>query len=158
MFALEPERKKRAEEIVAGCPEKRAALLPLLWLVKEQDGWLSPEALALVSKMAGVTEAEAHEVASFYTLFDRKRVGRLQIQLCVGPCCSLMGAGAVLSRIKTVLGIEVGETTPDGAFTLSTVECLGSCGTAPVMQVGDDHYEGLREDGVEDLIGSLRRA
>ena len=69
-----------------------------------------------------------------------------------------MGAGAVLSRIKTVLGIEVGETTPDGAFTLSTVECLGSCGTAPVMQVGDDHYEGLREDGVEDLIGSLRRA
>jgi len=107
--------------------------------------------------MAGVTEAEAHEVASFYTLFDRKPVGRNHVRLCVGPCCSLMGAGAVLSRIKAVLGIEVGETTPDGAFTLSTVECLGSCGTAPVMQVGDDCYEGLNAEKVEAILGKMVR-
>lgn len=139
-------------------PKKRAALLPLLWLVQEQEGWVPPEAAAAVAQLVGIVPAEVHEVVSFYTLFNRCPKGRHHIQLCAGVCCKLRGADGILSHLRARLGIDVGEATPDGAFHLSTVECLGSCGTAPMMQIGEDYYEDLDAGKVDDILMSLRGA
>jgi NADH-quinone oxidoreductase subunit E len=154
-FKFTPERQRRAEELVALYPEKRAALLPILWLVEEQEGWVAPSAMRAAAALVEITEAEAAEVVSFYTLFDRRPVGRNHIQVCAGVCCKLRGADWLISYLKDKLGIAAGETTPDGKFTLSTVECLGSCGTAPMMQIGDDYYENLDAEKVDGILKAL---
>lgn len=151
-FTLTSERKRKAEEILSAYPEKRAALLPILWLVQEQEGWVPPSAAGAVAELAGVTEAEVMEVASFYTMFMRRPVGRNHIQVCAGVCCRLRGSDWLLGYLKEKLGVGVNETTPDGEFHLSTVECLGSCGTAPMMQVGDDYYENLDAARVDEIL------
>ncbi|MFH0799569.1 MAG: NAD(P)H-dependent oxidoreductase subunit E [Pseudomonadota bacterium] len=154
-FVLTPERKRRADELVALYPKRRAALLPLLWLVQEQEGWVPPEAEVLVADLAGITPAEAHEVASFYTMFNRRQIGRHHIQVCAGVCCRLKGSDWLLGFLKEKLGVDAGETTPDGKFHLSTVECLGSCGTSPMMQIGDDYYENLDAGKVDGILEKL---
>lgn len=136
-------------------PKKRAALLPLLWLVEEQEGWVPPEALPVVAGLAEITPAEVMEVASFYTMFDRKPKGRRHIQVCAGVCCKLRGAEWLTDYLKEKLNIDVGETTPDGKFHLSTVECLGSCGTSPMMQIGEDYYENLDAGKVDGILRKL---
>ena len=151
-FQLTPERRRRAEELAVLYPHPRAALLPILWLVQEQEGWVPPEAWAEVAAIAGIAEAEVGEVVSFYTLFNRRSVGRRHIQVCVGVCCKLRGSDWLLAYLREKLGISPGETTVDGAFTLSTVECLGSCGTAPMMQVNDDYHENLDASKVDALL------
>lgn len=151
-FSLTPERAKKVRELLALYPHRRAALLPILWLVQEQEGWVPPGAWAEVAAIAGVAEAEVGEVVSFYTLFNRRPVGRRHIQVCVGVCCRLRGSDSLLEYLKAKLGIEPGQTTADGAFTLSTVECLGSCGTAPMMQVNDDYHENLDASKVDALL------
>ena len=151
-FALTAERRKRAEAQVALYPERRAALLPVLWLVQEQEGWVPREAWSCVAELVGIAEAEVGEVVSFYTLFTSRPVGRFHIQVCTGVCCKLRGSDWLLGYLKAKLGIAPGETTPDGKFTLSTVECLGSCGTAPMMQVNDDYCENLNAKKVDELL------
>ena len=153
---LPRELMRKSEEAIARYPERRAALLPILWLVQQEFGWVPPEARPEIAQLAGIAEAEVDEVVSFYTLFNRRPVGRCHIQLCTGVCCRLRGSDEVLAHLKSRLGIEVGETTPDGAFTLSTVECLGSCGTAPMMQIGDDYYEGLDAASVDEILGDMQ--
>lgn len=155
-FNFTPERKKRADWLLSIYPQRRAALLPLLWLVEEQEGWLAPGAAVEVASLLGISEAEVYEAASFYTLLNRRPVGRHHIQVCTGVCCMLRGADAVLKRLEEKLGIGVGDTTPDGRFTLSAVECLGSCGTAPMMRVGDEYFEDLDADKLDGLLGSFK--
>lgn len=167
-FTLTSERKRKAEELLSAYPEKRAALLPILWLVQEQEGWVPPSAAGVVAELAGVAEAEVMEVASFYTMFIRKPacaakaatarlrpIGRNHIQVCAGVCCRLRGSDWLLGYLKEKLGVGVNETTQDGEFHLSTVECLGSCGTAPMMQVGDDYYENLNAAMVDEILAAL---
>lgn len=137
-------------------PTKHAALIPALWVVQADEGWVSPENAEEIATVLDITASEVNEVVSFYTMFSRKPVGRHHIQVCVGICCRLRGADDVVDRLKKALGIDVGETTPDNKFTLSTVECLGSCGTAPMMQIDNDYYEDLTKDKIEKIVKNLK--
>ena len=150
-------KEREAQAVIDRYPDRRAALLPILWLIQEQEGWVPPEAYSYAAGLVGVSEAEVREVASFYTLFNRQRIGRHHIQVCLGPCCRLRGADRVLESIKSSLDLEVGQSTPDGRFHLSTVECLGSCGTAPMMQIDDDCYENLSDERISGILQGLSK-
>ncbi len=137
-------------------PAKRARLLTALYIAQEQNGYLTPEALKRVAERLNVPETAVFSTASFYTLFRTKPVGRYVIQVCTGLSCYLVdGAERLVDYLECKLGIKVGETTPDGMFTLETVQCLASCGTAPAMRVNDEMYENLTTEKVDMLIDQL---
>ncbi len=147
---------KEFEEIVARYPKKEAAMLPVLYLAQRELGHIGQEAIDYVAKLMGQSSARVYGVVSFYTMFNTKPIGRHHIQVCRTLSCALRGAEMVTSTIKGRLGIEPGQTTPDGRFTLSEVECLASCGTAPMMQVNDDYYENLTEGKISEILDSLK--
>jgi len=138
-------------------PAKRARLLTALYIAQEQEGYLTPEAMERISDRLDVPEVEVYSTASFYTLFRTEPVGQYVIQVCTGLSCYLAdGAERLVDYLARKLGIEAGETTPDGLFTLETVQCLASCGTAPAMRVNDELYENLTTEKVDMLIDQLR--
>lgn len=148
-----------AKKIIARYPEgkQKSALIPLLHLAQaEFDGWLSPEAMDYVASLLNIQPIEAYEVASFYSMFNLNPVGKCVIEVCRTSSCWLMGAEDVVRHIEKKLGIHAGETTSDGMFTLKTVECLGSCGTAPMLQCGGDYYENLTLEKVDNLLDKMR--
>jgi NADH-quinone oxidoreductase subunit E len=147
---------KKFEETVNRYPKKEAAMLPVLYLAQEEFGYLGPEAVEYVARLMGQSPARVHGVVSFYTMLKTKPIGRHHIQVCRTLPCALRGAEQLTDFIKKMLGIEVGQTTADGRFTLSEVECLASCGTAPMMQVNDDYYENLTDDKVTEILASLK--
>jgi NADH-quinone oxidoreductase subunit E len=157
-MALEfsPETYKKFEETVSRYPEREAAMLPVLYLAQEEFGYLSVEAIDYVAKIMGQSPARVQGVVSFYTMFNTKPIGRHHIQVCRTLSCALGGAEKMTNFIKKALGIEPGQTTPDGRFTLSEVECLASCGTAPMMQIDDDYYESLTEEKVTEILQKLK--
>lgn len=142
-------------EILSRYPEREAAILPTLHLAQREFGYLSTEVVTYVSNLLGFTEARIFGVATFYTMYNKKPVGRYHIQVCKNISCSLLGAGHIIHYISTKLGVEAGESTADGRFTLSLVECLGSCGTAPMMQINDDYYEDLALDKIDGILDTL---
>jgi NADH-quinone oxidoreductase subunit E len=148
-----------AQNIIKRYPEgkQKSALLPLLHLAQaEFDGWLSPEVMDYVASLLNIKPIEVYEVASFYTMYNLKPVGKCLIEVCrTGPCW-LRGADDIVEHLEKRLGIKEGETTADGMFTLKTVECLGSCGTAPMLQCGADYYENLTPEKVDTMIEKLR--
>lgn len=150
---------ERAREEIRGLqthyPHPRSALMPALDVAQRELGWLPEQALVEVGEILDLTPAEVLSVASFYTMYHRQPVGKYLIQVCTNVSCSLLGAEHLLDYIRQKLGIGVGETTPDGLFTLMEVECLGSCGTAPVMQVNDRYYEGLTREKVDQVLKGL---
>jgi NADH-quinone oxidoreductase subunit E len=150
------EAYKEYEEIVRRYPKKEAAMLPVLNLAQQEFGYLGQEAIEYVAKIMGQPPARVDGVVSFYTMLNMKPVGRHHIQVCRTLPCALRGAEMVTSFIKKTLGIEAGQTTADGKFTLSEVECLASCGTAPMMQINDDYYENLSDEKVTEVLGSLK--
>ncbi|HEY8403467.1 MAG TPA: NADH-quinone oxidoreductase subunit NuoE [Flavobacteriales bacterium] len=148
-----------AKRIIARYPEGRqkSALIPLLHLAQaEFDGWLSPEAMDYVASLLQIRPIEVYEVASFYTMFNLKPVGKCVLEVCRTSSCWLMGAEDIIRHIEKKLGIKVGETTADGMFTLKAVECLGSCGTAPMLQCGADYYENLTLEKVDKLLDKMK--
>ena len=157
-MALEfsPETLKKFEETVARYPKKEAAMLPVLYLAQQEFGHLGPEAIEYVAKLMDQAPARVHGVVSFYTLYNMKPIGRHHIQVCRTLSCALGGAEKLTAFIEQKLGIEPGQTTADGRFTLSEVECLASCGTAPMMQINDDYYENLSEQRVTEILESLK--
>ena len=157
-MALEfsPEALKKFEETVARYPKKEAAMLPVLYLAQQEFGYLGPEAIAYVAKLMGQEPAPVQGVVSFYTMFNTRPIGRHHIQVCRTLPCALGGAGRITACIKRKLGIDIGQTTADRRFTLSEVECLASCGTAPMMQINDDYYENLNEEKTEKILDSLK--
>ena len=152
---ISAETKTRIEHIKGKYPSPRSALLPALDLVQREIGYLPAQALREVAAAMGLPPAEVASVASFYTMYHRKPVGRHVIQVCTNISCSLMGAEHIVKVLRFKLGIGVGETTPDGRFTLLEVECLGSCGTAPMMQVDDTYYENLTEERLDQILAEL---
>ncbi|MGE5189101.1 MAG: NADH-quinone oxidoreductase subunit NuoE [Gemmatimonadota bacterium] len=150
------ETRRELDRIVARYPDREAAILPALYLAQREFGHVSDEAIAYLAGLIGVTPARVEGVATFYTMYNRKPVGKYHVQICRNLSCSLMGAEHLIERVSKKLGIRPGETTADGRFTLSKVECLGSCGTAPVMQVNDDYYENLTADSIERILDGLR--
>lgn len=155
-FSFTKERRAEAEDILKRYPTKRAAILPILWLVQEQEGYVSADAAKFVAEFLDITTTEVWGVVTFYTMFNRKPIGRHHIQICTNLCCRLKGADWLLAYVKEKLDINVGDTTPDKKFQLSTVECLGSCGTAPMMQIDNDYYENLDAEKVDKVIGGLK--
>jgi len=153
-----------AEAAIEGLPaEKRicdpalqARLLAMLYTAQERHGYLTPEAMQWVAEQLGLTLSQVYSTASFYTLFRTKPVGRYVIQVCEGLSCYLNdGAEKVVDYISAKLGIKPGETSPDGRFTLVTVQCLGSCGTGPTMRVNDELYEHLAPETIDRILERL---
>ena len=151
-----PEILKKFEETVSRYPKKEAAMLPVLYLAQQEFGYLSAEAIDYVARLMGQSPAKVHGVVSFYTMYNMKPIGRHHIQVCRTLSCALAGAEKITSFIKRKLAIELGQTTADERFTLSEVECLASCGTAPMMQINDDYYESLNEERVTEILESLK--
>ena len=154
-----PEALTRANKIIARYPQEKqkSALLPLLHLAQSEfDGWLSQEVMDYVASLLSIKPIEVYEVATFYSMFNTKPVGKCLLEVCQTSSCWLRGSDEIVSHLKNKLNIEVGETTADGMFTLKTVECLGSCGTAPMLQCGSDFHENLTIDKVDELIDKFR--
>jgi len=151
-----PDALKEFERIVARYPKKEAALLPVLYLAQREFGYLSSDAIAYVAQLMGQAPARVQGVVSFYTMLYTRPMGRHHIQVCRTLPCALGGAEKITASIEKKLGIEVGQTTPDGRFTLSEVECLASCGTAPMMQINDVYYENLTEEKVAAILEALK--
>ena len=155
------EKMAKAREIIARYPEGRqkSALLPLLHLAQEEnEGWLSVEAMDYVAELLQLKSIEVYEVATFYSMYNLKPVGRHVFEVCQTGPCMLNGSDEIIEYIKQKLGINVGETTPDGMFTLKTVECLGACGYAPMMQMGKHYKEHLTPEKVDQIIEECRNA
>src|SRR5688500_1700876 len=154
------EKLKKVHEIVARYPEgkQKSALIPVLHLAQEENGgWLSAEAMDYVAGLLQLTPIEVYEVATFYSMYNQKPVGSYLFEVCQTGPCMLNGSDDIIAYIKQKLGIAVGETTPDGMFTLKTVECLGACGYAPMMQLGKFYKEHLTKEKVDQIIEECRR-
>ena len=147
------------QRIIKRYPEGRqkSALLPVLHIAQaEFDGWLSTPVMDYVASILSIKPIEVYEVASFYTMFNLEPVGKCLIEVCQTGPCWLRGADDIVEHFEKKLTIKVGEPTADGMFPLKTVECLGSCGTAPMLQCGSDYYENLTTEKVDTLIEKLR--
>lgn len=138
-------------------PAKRSMMLAALYIAQEQNGYLTRDAMQQVAKRLGLPIGEVYSTASFYTLFRTEPVGRFVVQVCEGLSCYLNdGAERVADYVGAKLGIKPGETTHDGRFTLETVQCLASCGTAPAMRINDQLYENLTPAMIDDILERLR--
>lgn len=144
------------KSVVAKYPEKGAALLPTLWLAQQEFSAITPEVEEYVAGLVGVSLVRVREVRTFYTMYTPKPLGRYHLQLCTNISCSLLGAEELLEHLKKKLRINTGETTPDGEFTLSNVECLGHCGTGPAMQINDDFHENLTKESLDKILDLLK--
>jgi len=152
-----PDFEKEAAELVARYPQPRGAVMPLLWLVQSRVGHVPLEAEQWIASRLGLTPSFVHGITTFYTNYRTAPAGKHVVQVCTTVSCMLRGSDPVLAHIKQKLGIEVGETTPDGMFTLVTVECLGSCGTAPTIQVNDDYFEDMDIARTNEILDALAR-
>jgi NADH-quinone oxidoreductase E subunit len=137
-------------------PNKDALMLPALHAAQKEKGWISDEVMEELGKFLGLPKTRVAEVATFYHMFNKKPVGKTHLQFCNNIACWLRGSEDLIHLAETKLGIRLGETTKDGAFTISEVECLGSCGTAPVCQVNEDYHENLDEGSVKRMLEELR--
>lgn len=140
------------DKITAQYEQKRAALLPLLHLIQEKEGIISPQTEAEVAQYIGIPVAQVHEVVSFYHLFRQKPQGKCHFSVCQTTACALRGAEEVIEQIEKRLGIKPGEITSDGKFSLGVVECLGACEIAPVMQRNKDYVGNLNKKKIDELI------
>ena len=149
----------RINELISHYPadKRKSALLPVLHEVQDaHDNWLSVELMDKVAEIIQIKPIEVYEVVSFYTMFNRAPIGRYMFEFCQTSCCCLRGVEDLMDYTCEKLGIGMGETTPDGMFTIKTVEYLASCGTAPMMQVGDDYHENLTEGRIDELLTGFK--
>lgn len=157
-FAFTPETMAKAEQAVARYPDgrKASAILALLDLAQRQNGgWLPREAIEYVANLLEIAPIRAHEVASFYSMFNLKPVGRHLIQVCRTTPCWLCGSDDITQACLDSLGIGLGETSADGQFTVVEVECLGACANAPMAQINDDYYEDLTPERIAEIVADL---
>ncbi|MCC7442213.1 MAG: NADH-quinone oxidoreductase subunit NuoE [Bdellovibrionales bacterium] len=136
-------------------PSKVALLLPSLHAAQEEYGWLPPEVMDEVAAYIGIHPAQVREVASFYTMYNLKPVGKTHIKICTNVACSLRGAEGLIKHCEKRLGIKPGETTKDHRFTVHEEECLGACGTAPAMMLNDDYHENLDVRRLDEILDKL---
>src|SRR5579859_292346 len=158
-FAFKKEGLEFANKIIKRYPEGRqqSAVMPLLDIVQRQEGWVSMAAMHVVAEMLDMASMRVYEVATFYTIFHLKPVGKVHVQVCTNLPCQLRGSDDVVHACKKELGIGIGETTADGKFSLAEVECLGACVNAPVIWIGDDFYEDLDAGSTVKMIEAFKR-
>jgi NADH-quinone oxidoreductase subunit E len=144
-------------EIAKYPPErKQSAVMAALRIAQEEHGWLSEPLMDYVAQLLGLRPIQVYEVASFYSMYDLKLVGKYKINVCTNISCMLCGSVQVVKHLETKLGIRLGETTPDGRFTLKEVECLAACGGAPMFQIGKHYYENLTPEKIDRILEDLQ--
>ena len=152
---LSEEHLKTIEVLKGRYPHPQAVVMAALWMWQEEHGWVSEEGMRYVAGLLGIPEHHVLGVVSFYTMFNRTPVGRHKIEVCTNVSCMLRNSDRILEHIQEHLKIKAGETTADGKFTLLEAECLGSCGTAPMMQIGDAYHENLDVAKVDSILSGL---
>ena len=156
-FKFSSENEIKFQEYVSRYPVIDSVMLPALWLVQEQEAWVSPEAMVYVADRLGKTPIQVYEVATFYTMFNLKPIGKHHIELCKTLSCMLCGSKDIKNHIKQTIGIEPGQTSEDGLFHLSEVECLGACGGAPMFALDGQYHEKLTKQRVDELIAECKK-
>ncbi len=156
MSVLSSDAVARIEAIKNKYPDPRSALLPALHIAQNEVGWVTRQAMEDVGQLLGVAVDQVEEVATFYTMFYTEPVGVYVLEVCKTAPCSYLGADEIIDYISTKLGIQPGETTPDGMFSLFRVECLAACHRAPIMQVNHRYYQDLTPEKVDQLIEAAR--
>ena len=156
-FKFSSENEIKFQEYVSRYPVIDSVMLPALWLVQEQEAWVSPEAMVYVADRLGKTPIQVYEVATFYTMFNLKPIGKHHIELCKTLSCMLCGSKDIKYHIKQTIGIEPGQTSEDGLFHLSEVECLGACGGAPMFALDGQYHEKLTNQKVDELIAECKK-
>lgn len=153
---LGEETLRKIDTAIARYPVKQSALLPALWLAQKEQGFVSLEAQTQIAEKIGVSTAVVAGVVTFYTMYHTEPVGRHVIDVCTTVSCWLRGSDGLVGHLEKKLGIRTGETTPDKRFTLRSVECLGSCGTAPMCQINDDYHEDLTHEKIDRILGGMK--
>lgn len=156
MPRLNPENIERAEELIGHYPRPKSALMPLLHLAQEQDGYVSDESMEHIAELTGVKPAEVLGTCSFYEMFKREPVGRYVVNICHGIACALMGAEELINHAEDTLGIRAGSTTADGMFTIERVECPAACTEAPCLQVNYRYRNRVTGEDFDSLVEQLR--
>lgn len=151
-FKYTPENEEKFQITAKKYPKIDSMMLPALWLVQEQEGWVSPDAMIYVAEKVGKSPIQVYEFATFYTMFNLQPIGTYHIELCKTLSCMIMGAPQLKKFIKDTLGIEPGQTTPDGKFHLSEVECQGACGGAPMIALNHQYHENLTVEKLDKII------
>jgi NADH-quinone oxidoreductase subunit E len=150
----------QAEELIKHFPEgkQKSALIPILHLAQaESDGWLSVPVMDQVAEILHILPIEVYEVASFYSMFNLKPTGKYLIEICQTSSCWMCGSEDIVSYLEKKLKVEVGQPTEDGMFQIKLVECLGSCGTAPIFQIGERYYENLTFEKIDEILDNCRK-
>jgi NADH-quinone oxidoreductase E subunit len=153
---LSEENQKKVEELRKRYPTSQALVLPVLWIVQEQEGYISEDSMKYIAALLHIPFGHILGVVSFYTMLQKTRIGKHHVEVCTNVSCMLRGSGKILEHIEQRLGITVGETSQDKKWTLSETECMGSCGTAPMLAIGDEYYENLTLEKIDKPIDNLK--
>ncbi len=152
---LSQENLNKVEAIRGHYPDSKAALLPALWIAQDQEGWISTEMMSYLGDLLGVSHAHVLGVVTFYTMFIDKPQGKYHIEVCTNVSCLLRGSDGIMDTVRKCTGAKPGETSADGKFTVSEVECMGACGGAPMIAIGEEYYERLTADKLEAILKQL---
>jgi NADH-quinone oxidoreductase E subunit len=153
---LTEENLAKAEEIRKRYPVAQAALLPVLWIAQEQEGWISEEMMRYVGKLLDLPFGHVLGVVTFYSMYNSKKLGKYHIEVCTNVSCMLRGSDKILETIEHRCGVKPGQTSADGKWTVSEVECMGACGGAPMLSIGEEYYEDLTPEKTEKILSSLK--
>lgn len=147
---------KEVDSHIAKYPEKKAAVMPVLWMAQKKWGWLSKEVMEYVAELLDLTYAHVYGVATFYTMYFKKPMGKYHLQVCTNVSCQLLKGDEIYEHVKGKLGIGHNEATEDGLFSLEEVECMGACGGAPMMIVNEDFHENINISQVDKIIDDIK--
>lgn len=157
MFSLSSEGIEKVKKELSRYETKESAIIPALYIAqKENKGWVNADVVRALSSLMGISESRINEVFKFYTMFNQKPVGKYHVQVCTNISCALEGGRELADHICKDLGVKFGDVTPDGRFTVNHVECLGSCGTAPMMQVNDRYFENLTPESAMNVLRGMK--
>ena len=148
---------KKIEDLRKFYPTSQALVLPVLWMVQEEHGYISEDAMKYVAELLDVTVAHVFGVVTFYTMFHSKPLGKHHVEVCTNVSCMLRGSEKIIAHLEKRFGMKVGETSKDKTWTLSEAECMGSCGTAPMVAVGEEYYENLTPEKLDKILADLER-
>lgn len=154
-FKFTLENLEKVNNAIKRYPEKQAAVMPALWIAQDQNGWISNEVMKEVASVLDMNPEDVLGVVTFYTMYHKKPMGKYHFQVCTNVSCMLRGAYDIYEKVKKNLGIDNMQVTPDQKFSLEEVECMGSCGTAPMIAVNEDFYENLTIEKVDEIIKRL---
>ena len=155
MFKLSEEGVAFVKKELNRYEDRKSAIIPALYRVQKENGWVSPESVTFLSGLMDLPESAIDEVATFYTMFNRQPVGKFHVQVCCNVSCAMNGGRELADHLCQTFGIKDGDISQDGRYTITRVECLGACDKAPMMQVNDDYHEGLDNDKAVQILKGL---